>query len=62
MEGMDRSMMNDVKYGNRKPFMALLFTCLLNIHTMLVHLPYYDAFLGLVLKGALANQTKTPTM
>jgi len=62
MEGMDRSVMNDVKHGDRKPFMALLFTRLPNLRTMSAHLPHYDAFLGSVLKGALANQTETPTM
>jgi hypothetical protein len=62
MEGMDKSVMHDVKHGDRNPFMALLFARLPNLRTMSAHLPHYDAFLGSVLQGASANQTERPPM
>lgn len=62
IEEMDESVMNDIKHGYREPIMALLFTRLSNLRTMSAHLPHYDAFLGSVLQGALANETERPTM
>ncbi|CZR66481.1 uncharacterized protein PAC_16382 [Phialocephala subalpina] len=62
VEGMDKCVMGDVRQGDRKPFMALLFTRLPNLRTMSAHLPHYDAFLGSVPQDALTNQTERPTM
>lgn len=52
----------DLRQGDRNPFMALLFTRLLNLSRVSVHVPAYDAFLGGVLHRALMDHNSRPPM
>lgn len=59
---MDNCTITDLRQGDRNPFMALLFTRLLNLSRVSAHVPIYNAFLGKVLYRALIDHNNRPPM